>query len=100
MVRVIRPLSLAVSGLMSIFAVTADTTAGPAASNPAAILAAAHAAYMQRDFATEAKLLRPLADQGDATAQALLGFMCGHGQGVPQDYGEVLEWYWKAAGHG
>ena len=37
---------------------------------------AAHAADARHDYATEFKLLRPLADQGDAIAQVHLGSAC------------------------
>src|SRR5205823_3903659 len=43
---------------------------------------------------------RVRAEQGDAEAQAKLGSMCSHGQGVPQDYAEALRWYRKAADQG
>ena len=80
-----------------IFAVEKGTASVHAASASPDVLAAAYAAYVQHDYATEAKLLRPLAEQGNATAQALLGFMYGHGQGLQQDGVEALRWYRKAA---
>ena len=46
------------------------------------------------------RLLRPLADQGDATAQYDLGLMYAKGQGVPQDYAEAVKWFRKAADQG
>src|SRR5271168_2063837 len=46
-------------------------------STSAGTFPTAYAAYVEHDYATEAKLLRPLAEQGNATAQALLGFMHG-----------------------
>jgi TPR repeat protein len=39
------------------------------------------AAYRRSDFATALRLLRPLADQGDAVAQARLGLMYEGRQG-------------------
>ena len=36
------------------------------------------------------KWCRKAAEQGDATAQLLLGALCHNGQGVPQDYVEAL----------
>ena len=38
--------------------------------------------YQRKDYATALRLLRPLADQGDALAQSLLGRMYTYGQGV------------------
>jgi len=40
------------------------------------------------------------AEQGDAKAEANLGNMYSHGQGVPQDYAEAVRWYRKAADQG
>ena len=86
--------------VIGIFAVEADTAPVRAGSGSSEVLAAPYAAYVQHDYATEAKLLRPLAEQGSATAQALLGFMFGHGQGLQQDSVEALRWYRKAAEQG
>ena len=60
----------------------------------------AAAAYNAGDYATAVQELRPLAEQGNATAQFNLGLMYRKGQGVPQDYKEALEWYRKAAEQG
>ena len=43
---------------------------------------------------------KELAAQGYSWAQAALGFMYAHGQGVPQDYAEALKWYRLAAAKG
>jgi uncharacterized protein len=51
------------------------------------------AAYRRSDFATALQLLRPLADQGDAGAQAGLGLMYELGKGVPKDNAEAVRWY-------
>ena len=37
---------------------------------------------------------KPLAEQGDAKAQARIGFMYSNGQGVPQDY--VVAHLWSS----
>jgi TPR repeat protein len=58
------------------------------------------AAYEREDYATALRLLRPLAEQGEASAQFNLGFMYDLGQGVPQDYAEAVKWYRKAADQG
>ncbi|MBI4968369.1 MAG: SEL1-like repeat protein [Rhodospirillales bacterium] len=39
----------------------------------------------------------PLAEQGDANAQLLLGTMYSQGKGVPNDLGEARKWYQRAA---
>src|SRR5664280_1329446 len=71
--------------------------AAPAAAGP---LEDASAAYQRADYATEYLLLRPLADGGNAKAQASLGFMYSQGRGVPKDYGETIKWYRRAAAQG
>ena len=59
------------------------------------------AAAYERSEATEAvRLLRPLADGGDAEAQALLGFEYTLGQAVPQDLTQAMIWYRRAAEQG
>ena len=40
------------------------------------------------------------AEEGDASAQYRLGFMYDAGQGVPQDFREVVRWYRAAAEQG
>jgi len=71
--------------------------AGAAVAQP---IEDAIAAYERGDYATAYRLLRPLADQGDALAQTNLGFMNANGRGVPQDYSKALEWFGKAADQG
>ncbi len=58
------------------------------------------AAYQRGDYATAIRLLRPLADKGNAWAQILLGDLSDKGQGVPQDYAKAAMWYRKAAEKG
>jgi len=54
-------------------------------------------AYERGDYATAFRLMKPLAEQGDAQAQFNLGLLYNKGQGVPQDYAEAAKWYLKAA---
>ncbi len=58
------------------------------------------AAYKRGDYATALRLLRPLAQAGDAQVQATLGVMYDNGTGVTQDYQEALKWYRLAAAQG
>ena len=58
------------------------------------------AAYEKQDFATALRLWTPLAEQGDADAQFLLGAMYFKGQGVAQDYKTTVNWYTLAAEQG
>ncbi len=60
----------------------------------------ADAAYDRGDYETALRLLRPLAEQGDAQAQNNLGVMHGNGLGVPQDYVQALMWWNLAASQG
>ena len=57
-------------------------------------------AYKAGDYATALQEFRPLAEQGNAEAQAWLGWMYDIGQGVPQDYAEAVKWYRLAAEQG
>ena len=52
------------------------------------------------DYATALRMWRPLANQGDAFGQYVLGFMYYKGQGVPQDYAEAVKWFRLAASQG
>ncbi len=71
---------------------------------PATVLAADYQAgleaYQRGDYATALKEWRPLAEQGDARAQHLLGAMYDNGRGVTQDYTEAAKWYRLAAEQG
>jgi TPR repeat protein len=58
------------------------------------------AAFDRGNYATALGLLRPLASQGDASAQFYVGYMSESGRGVPQDYVEAASWYLKAAEQG
>ena len=51
-------------------------------------------------LAQDATVFRLRAEQGDAKAEANLGRLYSHGQGVQQDYVEALRWYRKAAEQG
>jgi TPR repeat protein len=48
----------------------------------------------------EIDALRARAEQGDVEAQNNLGLMYDNGEGVPQDYAEVVRWYRLAAEQG
>jgi uncharacterized protein len=58
------------------------------------------AALLRGDYATTYALTRPLAEQGLAVAQFVLGVMYGGGHAVPQNYTEAAEWYRRAADQG
>ena len=75
-------------------------------------IADANAAVGRGDYATALRLVRPLAEQGNALAEVLLGSMYesgggdqtymgyADGHGVPQNYAEAMKWYRLAAEQG
>ena len=58
------------------------------------------AAHGRGDYAQSLKILRPLAEQGNARAQSNLGVMYNNGQGVTQDFKEAVKWFRLAAADG
>jgi TPR repeat protein len=54
-------------------------------------------AYKRGDYATALAVFRPLAENGDAKAQSILGLMYSYGEGVPVDHREAARWYRRAA---
>jgi len=60
----------------------------------------AQAAFGHGDYTTALKLLRPLAEKGNANAQNDLGWMYEQGKGVTKDFKEAMKWYRSAAEQG
>jgi uncharacterized protein len=58
------------------------------------------AAYDRGDYATTLKEWRPLAEQGDRTAQHHLAWLYLIGRGVPQNDEEAVRWFRMAAEQG
>ena len=58
------------------------------------------AAYERGDIAAALEAWQPLADAGDARAQAAIGSLYIHGQGVAVDYAKALRWTRRAAEQG
>lgn len=56
--------------------------------------------FIAGDYETAIENWMPLAEQGGARAQGLLGYMYATGEGVPQDYKEAMKWYRLAAEQG
>ena len=54
-------------------------------------------AYKNKDYKTAYKLWLPLAGQGGANLQFMLGMMHSRGTGVPQNYIEAVKWFRLAA---
>jgi len=57
-------------------------------------------AYGAGDYKKALEIFKPLAEQGDATAQLDLASMYWNGEGVPQDNEEGVKWVRKAAEQG
>jgi uncharacterized protein len=57
-------------------------------------------AHARGDYAKALRLIRPLANDGDASAQFNLGLMYATGQGVQQDNAAAALWFRKAAEQG
>jgi len=57
-------------------------------------------AYLAQDYETAMREWRPLASQGNAEAQNMVGFMYRWGQGVVQDFETARYWYRLAADQG
>ena len=60
----------------------------------------ANAAIKRRDYATALRLIRPLAEQGDANAQYNLGVFYDNGLGVQQDKVRAYMWFSLSAAQG
>ena len=57
-------------------------------------------AYKNKDYATALREWKPLAEQGNAEAQYILGWMYEYGKGVLQDDETAVKWYKRAAEQG
>ena len=57
-------------------------------------------AYANGDYTTAHRLLRPLAEQGNAEARYRLAGLYWEGRGVPRDADQAMTWYERAAESG
>ena len=73
-------------------------TFGP--GSPVQPVDAGTGAYQKGRYETALRLLRPLAEQGDARAQSTVALMYYHGRGVRQDDAEAVKWFRLAADQG
>lgn len=74
--------------------------ASAAAGARADALKDATEAIHRKDYATAARLLEPLARNGDPLAQLRLGLLHYHGHGVREDNRHAADWFRRAAGAG
>jgi TPR repeat protein len=58
------------------------------------------AAYNRGDYVPAMHLFRPLAEQGNAKAQKVVGIMFRKGQGVPKNFVRARMWFGLAAKRG
>ena len=57
-------------------------------------------AFLKKDYATTLREWKPLAEQGNARAQFMLGAMYEFGLGLPQNNKIAVKWYRLAAEQG
>src|SRR5450432_78962 len=77
---------------------TAFAEAAPATTQDS--WASAKESETRGDYPTMAKILRPLAEQGDVAAQYTVGLLYDTGQSGRRDHAEAAKWYRKAAEQG
>jgi TPR repeat protein len=68
-----------------------------AGSEPPPSLPDALIRYAKLDYPAAHRMLAPIADNGDAVAQEILGFMSARGEGLPRDDAAALHWFTLAA---
>jgi len=57
-------------------------------------------AFYKGDYVTSLRILRPIAERGEPSAQSTLGSMYARGIGTSKDYVEALKWYRLSAEQG
>jgi TPR repeat protein len=87
-----RTLKHASTAILLMLSLAAPVAAGP--------LEDADTAIKRRDYGTAVRLIRPLAEQGDATAQYNLGIFYDNGLDVPQDHVSAYMWFSLSASQG
>ena len=87
-----RTLKHAIAAVLLVLSFVEPITAGP--------LEDADAALKRRDYASALRLIRPLAEQGDANAQYNFGVFYDNGLGVPQDKVRAYMWFNLSAAQG
>jgi uncharacterized protein len=65
--------------------------------NPVMDADAAYASYQSSNYARALRQARPLAEEGDARAQSLLGLLLYRGRGTVQDFPAAVMWFRRAA---
>ncbi len=57
-------------------------------------------AYLDGDYRSAYRILKPLAESGNSDAQKMMGILYDYGQGVDTDPQKALEWYIRSAEQG
>jgi uncharacterized protein len=86
--------------LTAILCVTVAVLFGSAGVSWSADLRKGADAFKRGDYATALREIKPLAEQGNATAQFSLGLMYTVGKGVPKDHKTAVKWHRLAAEQG
>jgi TPR repeat protein len=79
--------------LTAILCLTLAVLLGSAGGSESADFQKGMTAARSGDYATALREWKPLAEQGYARAQSILGEMYQYGRGVPQDDKTAVEWY-------
>jgi hypothetical protein len=82
----------AIAPILLLLSIAVPVAAGP--------LEDGEAALKRGDYATTMRIVRPLADQGDGMAEAIIGSMYQYNKGVPLDFVTAYMWYSLGAAHG
>lgn len=89
------------SSVLAAGATAAILAVGPAgAQSLEESMKTAAGAYERKEFALALSIWKPLAQQGNAEAETLLGAMYWQGEGVPRDHKEAARLYLLAAEQG
>lgn len=86
--------------IFAVLVLLAAPVAGQKYSDQEAQFWLGFALYDSDQYAGALEKFRPLAEEGYALAQGMLGRMYVHGHAVPQDYVEAAKWFRKAAEQG
>ena len=86
--------------LITTICLTLTILLGSVGMSASADLHKGYTAYTSGDYATALREFQPLAKQGNAIAQTILGVMYENGQGVPKNEETAVKWFKLAAEQG
>ena len=85
-------IKLAAAVIVAVASISQSCRAEPVNALPDALIC-----YAKLEYTQAQRLLAPLADEGDAVAQEILGFLYSRGEGIPRDDAAALRWFTLAA---